>query len=183
MSEDLRLLSNESPLDMAKGLREIALDPNSSSFRELNLEVRMLLLWILELDPMSSSSRAESRELRRTVDDEKLLPPSSPYEVVRIMRRVDDRLLLLVMSESISDELRAEVRLDLSSDSPSLYFEDLYDDLENDIFNAYLSGRSSDPSQSSTFDKPRARTGRPGGRFACSSAGVFSSGREDGGRT
>lgn len=134
VSEDLRLLSNESPLDMAKGLREIALDPNSSSFRELNLGVRMLLLWILVLEPISSSSSAESRELRRTVDDEKLLPPSSPYEVVRTMRRVDDMLLLLVMSESISDELRAEVRLDLSSDSPSLYFEDLYDDLENDIF-------------------------------------------------
>lgn len=53
------------------------------------------------------------------------------------MRRVDDKLLL--MSESISDELRAEVRLDLSSDSPSLYLDDLeYDDLEYDIFSAYL---------------------------------------------
>lgn len=81
------------------------------------------------------------------------------------MRRVDDKLLL--MSESISDELRAEVRLDLSSDSPSLYLDDLeYDDLEYDIFSAYLALRASDPRQSSTFDKAHSTPTKP----ACSRA-------------
>lgn len=89
-----------------------------------------MLLRILVLDPMSSSSMDESRELRRAVDVAEKLPPSSPYDVVRTMRRVEDRLLVLLMSESRRDELRPVVLAKLSSEAPSLYFEDRYDDLE-----------------------------------------------------
>lgn len=49
---------------------------------------------------------------------------------MRIVRRVEDRLLALLKSESMSDELRADDLAKLSSEIPSLYLDDLYDDLE-----------------------------------------------------